>query len=105
MTERKYLSPPALMKRQTEDVRVDRWVAHPALVKIAMDIFDDHMKGPHQVGLSRFAPPCKVVSSIHSPVLQYHIRKEEVSVSELELIDPKVPGKITDKGVRENISA
>jgi hypothetical protein len=29
---------------------VFRWVAHPALVKIAMDIFDEHMKGPHQVG-------------------------------------------------------
>ncbi len=25
------------------------WVAHPALVKIAMDIFDEHMKGPNQV--------------------------------------------------------
>lgn len=36
---------------------------------------------------------------------QYHLRKEEVSVSELELVDPKVPGSITDKGVRENISA
>ncbi|KAJ9111729.1 hypothetical protein QFC19_001090 [Naganishia cerealis] len=59
------------------------WVAHPALVKIAMDIFDEHMKGPHQ----------------------YHVRRDEVSVSELELTDPKVPGTITDKGVRENISA
>jgi malate synthase len=25
------------------------WVAHPALVKIAMDIFDEHMPGPNQV--------------------------------------------------------
>ena len=25
------------------------WVAHPALVKIAMDIFNEHMKGPNQV--------------------------------------------------------
>ena len=25
------------------------WVAHPALIKIAMDIFDEHMKGPNQV--------------------------------------------------------
>jgi malate synthase len=25
------------------------WVAHPALIKIAMDVFDEHMKGPNQV--------------------------------------------------------
>ena len=24
------------------------WVAHPALVKIALDIFNEHMKGPNQ---------------------------------------------------------
>jgi hypothetical protein len=27
------------------------WVAHPALIKIAMDVFDEHMKGPNQVSL------------------------------------------------------
>jgi len=27
------------------------WVAHPALIKIAMDAFDEHMKGPNQVSL------------------------------------------------------
>lgn len=27
------------------------WVAHPALIKIAMDVFDEHMKGPNQVCL------------------------------------------------------
>jgi malate synthase len=59
------------------------WVAHPALVKIAMDIFDEHMPGPNQ----------------------YHILREEVTVTEEELVSPKVPGKVTDKGVRENISA
>jgi malate synthase len=25
------------------------WVAHPALIKIAMDVFNEHMKGPNQV--------------------------------------------------------
>jgi hypothetical protein len=30
------------------------WVAHPALIKIAMDIFDEHMKGPNQVCLLGF---------------------------------------------------
>lgn len=59
------------------------WVAHPALVKIALDIFNEKMPGPNQ----------------------YHILREDVEVTEAQLIDPSVPGKITDKGVRENISA
>jgi len=59
------------------------WVAHPALVKIAMDIFDEHMPGPNQ----------------------FHILREEVTVTEEQLVSPNVPGKITEKGVRENISA
>lgn len=29
-----------------------RWVAHPALVTIALDIFNEHMLGPNQVRLS-----------------------------------------------------
>lgn len=59
------------------------WVAHPALVKIAMDIFDAKMPGPNQ----------------------YHVLRDEVEVTAEQLIDPSVPGKITDKGVRDNISA
>ncbi|ORX35126.1 malate synthase [Kockovaella imperatae] len=59
------------------------WVAHPALIKIAMDVFDEHMKGPNQ----------------------YHIRREDVSVTDKQIADPKVPGKITDPGVRDNVSA
>ena len=31
------------------------WVAHPGLIPIAMDIFDEHMKGPNQVSLDRCA--------------------------------------------------
>jgi len=30
------------------------WVAHPALIKIAMDAFDEHMKGPNQVSICSF---------------------------------------------------
>jgi malate synthase len=59
------------------------WVAHPALVSIAMGIFDEHMKGPNQ----------------------YYNRREEVSVAPKQISDPKVPGAITDQGVRENVSA
>merc|ERR1711939_1219390 len=41
------------------------WVAHPALVKIALEIFNEHMPGPNQ----------------------YHIRRSEVQVSALDLIN------------------
>ncbi|KAG0142810.1 hypothetical protein CROQUDRAFT_662067 [Cronartium quercuum f. sp. fusiforme G11] len=59
------------------------WVAHPALVKVALDIFNEHMTGPNQ----------------------YHIRREEVKVTALDLLNTNVPGKITEHGIRENISA
>jgi malate synthase len=69
-----------------------------------MDIFDEHMKGPHQVRITLNAIGLALTSA-YLFLEQYHLRKEEVSVSEIELIDPTVPGSITDKGVRENISA
>jgi len=59
------------------------WVAHPALVKIAMDIFNEHMPGPNQ----------------------YHIRREEVNVTALDLLNTNVPGQITEGGIRGNLSA
>ncbi|ORY26943.1 malate synthase [Naematelia encephala] len=59
------------------------WVAHPALVKIALDIFNEGMKGPNQ----------------------YHVRREDVVVTDKQIADPKVPGKITEQGVRDNVSA
>jgi malate synthase len=36
------------------------WVAHPALIKIAMDVFDEHMKGPNQVCLCPSLIPSSV---------------------------------------------
>ena len=59
------------------------WVAHPALVKIALEIFNKHMLGPNQ----------------------YHVRREEVRVSALDLLNPNVDGKITEGGARANVSA
>ena len=74
------------------------WVAHPALIKIAMDIFDEHMKGPNQVSRSLYV-------TVGSDKMQYHIRREDVSVIEKQIADPKIPGKITEQGVRNNVSA
>ncbi|ODN86817.1 malate synthase A [Cryptococcus wingfieldii CBS 7118] len=59
------------------------WVAHPALVPIALDIFDAHMPSPNQL----------------------HVLRQDVRVTDKELQDPSVPGKVTDKGVGDNVEA
>ncbi|CAO1627710.1 unnamed protein product [Jaminaea pallidilutea] len=59
------------------------WVAHPALVTIALEIFNKHMPSPNQ----------------------YHIRRDEVKVTALDLLNANVPGKITENGARANVSA
>ncbi len=57
------------------------WVAHPALVKVAMDIFNEHMPNPNQIGNKR----------------------EDVQVTAADLT--KVPtGTITEAGLRLNIN-
>ena len=48
-----------------------------------MDVFDQYMLGANQ----------------------YHIRREEVVVTAADLLNPRVPGKITDQGVKDNASA
>jgi len=59
------------------------WIAHPLINKIALDIFNEHMLGPNQ----------------------YHIRREDVQVSASELLNTRVPGKITEAGVKSNVEA
>jgi len=59
------------------------WVAHPALAKIALEIFNEHMVGPNQ----------------------YHVRREEVNVSALDLLNTNVEGTISEGGIRANVSA
>ncbi|KAF8260718.1 malate synthase [Lactarius quietus] len=58
------------------------WIAHPLINKIAREIFDQHMLGPNQ----------------------YHIRREDVRVAAADLLNTKVPGKVTSEGVRSNVS-
>lgn len=56
------------------------WVAHPGLVPIAMEIFDEHMKTPNQIANKR----------------------EDVHTTAKELVEvPK--GERTEKGLRQNI--
>jgi malate synthase len=57
------------------------WVAHPGLVKVAMDIFNEHMPTPNQISNKR----------------------EDVKISAQDLVE--VPqGTITEKGLRLNIN-
>src|SRR3989344_6895825 len=57
------------------------WVAHTGLVEVAMDIFNQHMKGPNQL----------------------QVKREEVAITAKDLL--QVPnGDITEKGLRININ-
>jgi len=83
---------PDANNRALDKVRVDKlnevknghdgtWVAHPALVEIAMKVFDEHMPTPNQIDNKR----------------------EDVDVQANDLL--KVPtGTITEGGLRENIN-
>jgi malate synthase len=67
--------------REVQDGHDGTWVAHPALVAVAMDIFNEHMPAPNQI----------------DEVSQTEVIKAE------ELI--AVPnGRITEAGVRKNIN-
>ena len=56
------------------------WVAHPGLVPIAKAVFDEHMPGPNQI----------------------HVKREEVSVSQMDLLKPH-QGDVTEDGLRMNV--
>jgi len=58
------------------------WIAHPLINQIALKVFDEHMPGPNQ----------------------YHVRREDVRVAAADLLNPTVPGKITEEGIRSNVS-
>ena len=67
--------------REVKNGHDGTWVAHPGLVKIAMDIFDEYMKGPNQLGNLR----------------------EDVQITAKDLLTiPK--GAITEKGLRTNVN-
>jgi malate synthase len=82
---------PAANEAALDKVRADKlrevraghdgtWVAHPGLVPIAKQIFDEHMKTPNQI----------------------FVKREDVHITAADLL--KVPkGEITEKGLRLNI--
>jgi malate synthase len=68
--------------REVTDGCDGTWVAHPALVPIAKEVFDRHMAGPNQYGRQR----------------------PDVNVSAADLLDFQPSGPITESGLRHNIS-
>jgi len=69
-------------EREASDGHDGTWVAHPALVPIATEIFDKHMPEPNQLGRMR----------------------EDVSVKAADLLKP-TEGTITLGGFQNNVSA
>jgi malate synthase len=59
------------------------WVAHPALVAVATEVFNEHMKGPHQIHV---------------------LRPEANAVTPRDLILPGEGGNRTEAGLRNNIA-
>jgi len=68
-------------EREVTDGHDGTWVAHPALVPIAKEIFDKHMPGANQL----------------------HRLRDDVQVDAADLLQV-TRGKITESGLRENIS-
>ena len=82
---------PAANEAALEKVRLDKlrevkaghdgtWVAHPGLVPVAKQIFDEHMKTPNQI----------------------YVKREEVHITAADLLSVP-PGEITERGLRLNI--
>ncbi len=68
-------------KREAENGHDGTWVAHPGLVQLALDTFNEHMPTANNI----------------------HIKREDVQVTAKDLLT--VPqGEITEAGVRENIN-
>ncbi len=68
--------------REVTDGCDGTWVAHPGLVPIARQVFDEHMRGPNQYGRQR----------------------PDVNVSAKDLLDFQPEKPITEAGLRNNIS-
>ena len=67
--------------REVKNGHDGTWVAHPALVKVAMDVFNEYMPTPNQIDNKR----------------------EDVVTTEASLLEvPK--GTVTEKGIRDNIN-
>jgi malate synthase len=67
--------------REVQNGHDGTWVAHPGLVPVAMEIFDQYMPGPNQL----------------------EVKREDVHITADDLLTPS-PGSITEEGLRLNIN-
>jgi malate synthase len=68
-------------EREVKNGHDGTWVAHPALVEIAMTEFNKHMPSPNQL----------------------HVTRDDVQITEADLVElPK--GTVTEEGIRKNIN-
>ena len=68
-------------EREVKNGHDGTWVAHPALVEIAMEVFNKYMPTPNQL----------------------HVTRNDIQVSEQDLVEiPK--GTVTEEGIRKNIN-
>ncbi|MCC6280797.1 MAG: malate synthase A [Saprospiraceae bacterium] len=67
--------------REATDGHDGTWVAHPGLVPVALDIFNEHMPAPNQVNRQR----------------------DDYTISEKDLLEMP-PGAVTEAGARQNIN-
>ncbi|EPZ35556.1 Malate synthase, glyoxysomal [Rozella allomycis CSF55] len=84
---------PVANKKAMEKVEMDKlrevkaghdgtWVAHPDLVPIAKRVFDENMPFPNQI----------------------FKRRDDVQITQKDLLNVGVPGDVTEEGLRSNIS-
>ncbi|MBP0724543.1 malate synthase A [Bacillus sp. RG28] len=68
-------------EREARDGHDGTWVAHPGLVPVALNVFDELMLTPNQI----------------------HVKRDDVNVKEENLLELPI-GKITEQGLRTNIT-
>ncbi|WP_026839717.1 malate synthase A [Gillisia sp. JM1] len=68
-------------EREAKNGHDGTWVAHPALIEVAMEEFNKHMPSPNQL----------------------HVTREDINITEQDLVEiPK--GTVTEAGIRKNIN-
>ncbi|NNC50819.1 MAG: malate synthase A [Flaviramulus sp.] len=68
-------------EREVKNGHDGTWVAHPALVEVALKEFNKHMPGPNQL----------------------HITRDDINITEQDLVELPL-GTVTEAGIRKNIN-
>jgi malate synthase len=93
-------------ERESGDGFDGSWVAHPDLVPVCTEVFDAVLQGQRRRDHGAAAPPEAAVSGmLGAAPNQLGRRRDDVAVSAADLLAvAATPGRVTDAGVRNNIS-